>query len=102
MGSVSKSKSQGSGPIYRCQVCEAIVINDNIVLTKTHPVLTIHGWISAGALQPGMVLRTLSGDQEPVVTVEPIEGEFSVIDLAVYPSPTFAVHNMIVHNADKL
>lgn len=63
--------------------CECISVDDGreLILTKSHPVLTANGWKQAGELTCWDVLKTESGGEAAICKIERVAGTHQVYNL---------------------
>ena len=75
-----------------------LVVNGNLRLTPTHPVLSNGQFTLIGQLQLGDSLTAADGSAVTIASIERVDAPVTVYNFAVNPYATYIANGIIVHN----
>ncbi len=75
-----------------------LVVNRNLRLTPTHPMLSGSEWVEIGQLKVGDALTAMDGSTVTIDSIEIVQEKVTVYNFAVNPYGTYVADGIIVHN----
>jgi len=75
-----------------------LVVNDRLLLTKVHPVLTPSGWKEIGTLAVGGTLIGADKKEITIASIRTVPDHVTVYNFATNPYATYVANGVIVHN----
>ncbi|HEX5042516.1 MAG TPA: Hint domain-containing protein [Candidatus Polarisedimenticolaceae bacterium] len=75
-----------------------LVVNDKLLLTNVHPVLTPGGWKEIGTLEVGDKLIGVDKKELPIRSMRTVAEKVTVYNFATNPYATYVANGVIVHN----
>lgn len=75
-----------------------LVVNGNLRVTPTHPVLSNGEFTLIGKLQPGDSMTSADGSKVVIDSIERVDEQVTVYNFAVNPYETYVANGIIVHN----
>jgi len=79
---------------------ETRIVNESLVVTPVHPIMTTRGWVEAGNLVVGDVMVGIHGTVE-IRTIQQGEVLPKVYNLEVEPNHTYFAGGVLVHNKQQ-
>ena len=79
-----------------------LVVNDRLLLTKVHPVLTPSGWKEIGTLAVGDKLIGVDKEEVAIASIRTVSEKVTVYNFATNPYATYVANGVIVHNKNPV
>lgn len=84
------------------EVDHYLVINGDLRVTPSHPVLSDGKWIDVGALEVGDSLTAADGSDVVIESIEVLRGPVTVYNFAVNPYGTYVAGGIVAHNRKEV
>ena len=75
-----------------------LIVNEKLLLTKIHPVLTPSGWKEIGKLAVGDTLIGADKQEIAIASIKVVPEQVTVYNFATNPYATYVANGVIVHN----
>ena len=75
-----------------------LIVNETLLLTRAHPVLTPAGWKEIGGLAVGDKLIGADKKEIVIASIKASPGKVTVYNFATNPYETYVANGIIVHN----